>query len=259
MFLAIEKALARFATDRIITISDQQRKEISGDFGIGRSGQFETIPLGIDIQDLEADGPERESFRKEIGALPSDIVVGFVGRLTEIKNLSMFIEAAALAGRHSGENSPSFKFVIAGDGHLRDALEAEAGGLIKFVGNRTDVAAVYAGVDVVALTSLNEGTPLSLIEAMAAKRTFVATAVGGVVDLAGERRDDHDGFTICERGVTVASGDAEGFARGLIYLAENEKLRGSLAANGRSFVEERYAKARLVNDIRDLYRRLANE
>ncbi|MEP7211774.1 MAG: glycosyltransferase [Acidobacteriota bacterium] len=259
LFLAIEKALARFATDSIITISDQQRKEISGDFGIGRGEQFETIQLGIDIDDLNAGGAERTAVRDEIGASPETIVIGFVGRLTEIKNLSMFIKAVGLIEQAASSSMPAFKFVIVGDGHLRKTLEAEAAGRIVFLGNRTDVAAVYAGCDITALTSLNEGTPLSLIEAMAAKTPFVATSVGGVVDLAGECREQHDGFSVCERGVTTASGDAEGFAHGLIYLAENEKLRKSLAENGRSFVEERYAKQRLVNDIKKLYRKLLNE
>jgi len=259
LFLAIERTLARFATDRIITISDQQRKEISGDFRIGCADQFETIPLGIDIEKLEAGDEARATFRDEIGGSPNDIVVGFVGRLTEIKNLSLFIKAAGLASSDRGEALPKLKFVIAGDGHLRSELESEAGGLVKFVGNRTDVSAVYAGTDIVALTSLNEGTPLSLIEAMAASRTFVSTAVGGVVDLAGERLEEHEGFNVCERGVTTASGDAEGFARGLIYLAENEKLRERLAASGRRFVNERYAKQRLVDDIKKLYRSLVSE
>jgi len=264
LFVMIEKALARFATDRIIAISDQQLREINGNFGIGHANRFETIPLGIDLEVLEAGNRERDNVREEIGASPGEIVIGFVGRLTEIKNLPMFIAAAAIAAASVKEGGPGLRFVIAGDGHLRQQLEAEAAakGLsdrISFLGNRSDVAAVYAGLDIVALTSLNEGTPLSLIEAMAARRPFIATSVGGVVDLAGRPGEDLGGFTVCERGVVVASADAEGFARGLIYLAENEKLRKSLAAGGRQFVESNYAKARLVDDIKNLYRRLINE
>jgi glycosyltransferase involved in cell wall biosynthesis len=146
---------------------------------------------------------------------------------------------------------------------LRPGLEAEVArsGLrnLSFIGNRSDVADVYAGLDIVALTSLNEGTPLSLIEAMAAGRTFVSTSVGGVVDLAGGVIEQKGGFNVCGHGVLAESGDAEGFARGLIYLAENEKLRSRLAEGGQAFAVSKYAKARLVDDIKALYRRLASE
>lgn len=261
IFVMIEKMLARLATDRIIAISEQQRAEINVRFGIGRPEQFATIPLGIDIANLRADAEARAAFRAEIGALPGDVVAGFVGRLTEIKNLSMLIGAAGLIERILPCGGPKLKFVIVGDGHLRRELESEAAaiaapGRIVFLGNRSDVAKVYAGLDIVTLTSLNEGTPLSLIEAMAAKRPFVAAAVGGVTDLAGRVTAERGGFSICERGVVSGSGDVEGFAQGLIYLAENEKLRKSMAAAGELFVEKNYAKARLVDDIRNLYRGL---
>jgi glycosyltransferase involved in cell wall biosynthesis len=84
----------------------------------------------------------------------------------------------------------------------------------------------------------------------------ISTAVGGVVDLLGEKVEPHDGFTACERGISVVSGDAAGFAKGLIYLAKNERLRFSLAENGRDFVHKIYSKERLIEDIRSLYRRL---
>lgn len=261
-FIAIEKILARFATDKIVTISDQQRREINEDFGIGRPEEFETIPLGIDIEALAATGSQREVFRREMAASADELLVGFVGRLTEIKNLSMLIEVIVLYSLQSATAEPKLKFVIVGDGHLRQDLESQASArgvrdLVAFAGNRTDVADVYAGIDIVALTSLNEGTPLSLIEAMAAERPFVATSVGGVVDLAGEVVEDHFGFKIHDRGLTAASGDAAGFLNGLLHLAGNENLRISISRSGRKFVGEKYAKSRLVNDIKELYLRLA--
>jgi glycosyltransferase involved in cell wall biosynthesis len=256
LFLTIEKTLARFATDRIVTISDQQRREINGDFRIGSKDRFEVIPLGIDTDAIA--GGNRAKFRAEAGASENEVLVGFVGRLTEIKNLPMLIEVARIVS-----DRKDVKFVVVGDGHLRPGLEAEVAraGLrnLSFIGNRSDVADVYAGLDIVALTSLNEGTPLSLIEAMAAGRTFVSTSVGGVVDLAGGVIEQKDGFNVCDHGVLAESGDAEGFARGLIYLAENEKLRSRLAERGQAFAVSKYEKARLVDDIKALYRRLASE
>jgi len=263
LFLAIEKTLARFATDSIITISDQQRNEIHGNFGIGRGEMFETIPLGIDIEALTPNAADRERIRGEMGVGADEILVGFVGRLTEIKNLSMFIRAIELDGQSVGDGGSKLKFVMVGDGHLRRKLEIEAesrgvSNRLIFAGNRTDIADVYAGLDIVALTSQNEGTPLSLIEAMAANRPFVSTSVGGVVDLAGAIVGERDGFSVRERGITTASGDTEAFLRGLIYLAADEKLRDSISKRGRQFVEANYAKARLVSDIKNLYRRLVN-
>ena len=259
LFIIIERALARFATDRIITITDQQFHEINTQVGVGRAEQFAVVPLGIDLAVFADDGSKRAAFRSELNADEDELLVGFVGRLTEIKNLPLLLKAARIFFESSEEQK--VRFVIVGDGHLRNRLEGTAKVLgiaerVVFVGNRDDADVVYAGLDVVALTSLNEGTPLSLIEAMAAGRPVISTTVGGVVDLLGDKREEHDGFALCERGVSVDSGDAAGFAKGLIYLAKNEKLRFSLAEIGREFVNNIYSKERLIEDIRSLYRKL---
>ena len=258
-FILVERALARFATDRIITITAQQFDEINGSVRVGRAGQFEVVPLGIDLSAFEDDGTKRGAFRAELHAAEDELLIGFVGRLTEIKNIPLLLEAAKL---YLESHEPAkARFVIAGDGHLRKSLEAKAAELgltdrVAFVGNREDADVVYAGLDIVALTSLNEGTPLSLIEGMAAGRAVISTAVGGVVDLLGEEREGLDGFAACERGITIRSGDAAGFAKGLIYLAKNERLRFDLSEAGRDFVRSVYSKERLIEDIRSLYRRL---
>lgn len=259
IFLAIERLLARFATDRIITISDQQYAEIHEHFCVGRSGQFRVVPLGIDLSAYESDEASRQSLRDEIGAADGEIVVGFVGRLTAIKDIPLLLAAAALVKQDT--ESPPVRFVIIGDGELRGELERLAAslglaGTVSFLGNRSNVAALLPGLDIVALTSANEGTPLSLIEAMACGVPFISTAVGGVVDLAGGKIESVDGFDICERGLVTAPGSPETFARGLIYLAKNEKLRMSLALAGRQFVEANYSTDRLVRDLNDIYREL---
>lgn len=260
VFIAIERVLARLATDRIVTITAQQLDEINKQVRVGRSQQFEVIPLGIDLAAFADDGAKRESFRRELNVSENELLIGFVGRLTEIKNIPLFLEVAKIY--NESEEAPKARFVIAGDGHLRSSLEAKATKLgiaekVVFVGNREDADVVYAGLDLVALTSLNEGTPLSLIEAMASARPVISTAVGGVVDLLGGSREDHEGFAVHERGVSAASGDAAGFAKGLIYLSKNERLRFGLEANGRAFVNAFYSKERLIEDIKSLYRRLA--
>ena len=261
LFLFIERVLARVATDRIITISEQQLGEISGRFGVGRAGQFAVIPLGIDLGQFADAGAGRGTLRTEIGAADDEIVVGFVGRLTEIKNLPLLIRAARRSlGDASG--GPKMRFVVIGDGNVRSAVERlirDEGveGAFQLLGNRPDVADLLPGLDIIALTSRNEGTPLSLIEAMAAGVPFVSTAVGGVVDLAGTVADERSGFSICERGVLANDDSDVSFSDGLLYLAKSEKLRQSLSTAGRDFVLERYSKDRLVSDISELYRELS--
>ena len=258
LFVGIEKLLARFATQRIVVISPMQFKEIGGDYSIAPLEKFKIIPLGIDLGDFDKADGKRGCFRKEVDVPPGRLLVTFVGRLTEIKNIPLLLDTIALYNAADGKK-PDLGFVIVGDGNLRRELEGRAEELqirhlVTFLGNRRDPAKFYAGSDIVVLTSLNEGTPLSLIEAMAAGRPVISTGVGGVVDLLGERVEENRGFSICERGVRVDSFEAQDFLKGLIYLAENEKVRLELAANGRRYVESNYSRERLVEDIKSLYR-----
>lgn len=263
IFIAIERLLARVATDKIIVISPQQREEINETYGVGRPEQFEIIPLGIEVDAFAPTPDARDAFRSEFGLADDEIAVGFVGRLTEIKDVSLYLNTAAKI--RIDPAAPRMRFIIVGDGHLRESLEHEAETLgiretVLFAGNRTDLRAVYAGLDIVALTSRNEGTPLSLIEAMAAGRPVIATRVGGVRDLLGETLEEHDGvFATCSRGIAVDSRSPDDFAKGLIYLAKNERLRTRFAGDGRNFVLESYSRDRLIGDISRLYRSLAPE
>lgn len=261
IFLFIEKTLARLATDKIVVISRQQFDEIHGKFGVGKAEQFEIVPLGIDLEPFENAREKRNILRVETGAGADEIIVGFVGRLTEIKNVSLLLKVAALYLERKNADSPNLKFVIVGDGNLRENLEKEAAALnlndvVKFLGNREDADVFYAGLDIVALVSLNEGTPLSLIEAMASEKAVISTAVGGVIDLLGAIEAEKDKFKIRERGASAESNDAEGFYKGLIYLAKDVVLREKISRAGKNFVEANYSKQRLVRDIEKLYREL---
>ncbi|MCY7376324.1 MAG: glycosyltransferase [Pyrinomonadaceae bacterium] len=259
IFLIIEKTLARVATDKIIVISRQQFQEIHEQFGVGNKEQFAIVPLGIDLEAFAGWRGRRNVLREEVGAADDEILVGLVGRLTEVKNHSLFLEVVKLW--QEKPKVPKLKFIIVGDGHLREMLEAEAEtrgvkNSVIFLGNRNDADVFYAGLDIIALTSLNEGTPLSLIEAMANEKAVVSTAVGGVIDLLGKVEERQPRFQICERGISTASGDAEGFCDGLQYLVNNAERRETIGRRGREFVEANYGKSRLVNDIKNLYRAL---
>ena len=275
VFLTIEKVLARLATNRIVVISPQQFREINVHFGVGRACQFKVIPLGLDTSIFAGWQERRGLMREALGASESDVLVGIVGRLTEVKNHSLFLQMAARFKETvcMKEGSRRVSFVVIGDGHLREKLEAEAHSLglddaIKFLGTRNDPENFYPALDIIALTSLNEGTPLTLIEAMANARPFIATAVGGVVDLLGEKAGDNfspaleeerGSFQICEHGISVRPNDAEAFCKGLAYMVAAEDLRREMGERGRRFVEENYSKERLLMNVTNLYRELAEE
>lgn len=265
LFLSIEKALALLITDRIVVVSEQQRREIHETFGVGRPAQFAVIPLGLDTGSFANSGNRRQAFREELGVKNDDVLVGIVGRLTEIKNHELFLRAVARFKERSlyEKVPPRVKFVVIGDGSLRGQLEDQVHSLgvaedVIFVGSRRDPENFYAALDIVALTSLNEGTPLTLIEAMANERPVIATAVGGVVDLLGEvvREDQTQRYRVCQRGVSVPTNDADAFAAGLDLLIEDDKLRSETGRRGLKFVVSNYSKERLLDDIRDLYQQL---
>src|SRR5215475_11965937 len=203
LFIAIERALARFGSDLIITISEGQRDEICRKFKVGRIEQFRVIPLGIDFDEIRV---KTGRLREEIGVGVEDTLIGVVGRLCEIKNHAMLIESAA---KLRAENLNAHLAVV-GDGHLRAELEARAraaglGDWVTFTGFRDDAVSFYAYFDIAALTSLNEGTPLTVIEAMSRGWAVATSEVGGVVDLMGARRETLDGFTIWDHGATAPS------------------------------------------------------
>lgn len=258
-FLTVERLLARLATDRIVVISPKLLREIRDTYRVGRAGQFAVIPLGIDLGVYRDWPARRPRLRAELGAGESDLVVGIVGRLTEIKDHDLFLRAAARYLAAAPDAGPRVRFVVVGDGHLRAGLEGRARELgvadaVTFLGTREDPEVFYPGLDVVALTSRNEGTPLTLIEGMANARPALATDVGGVPDLLGPAAGEAgDGFTVCERGVLVRPGDADAFARGLARLAGDPALRRAAGARGHAFVTARYSKDRLLDDVADLY------
>jgi len=259
LFLAIERLLAKLVTDRLIVVSKQQCVEIGETFRVGKPGQIKVIPLGLDLNVFADHTKRRARFRHEL-CIPDDaLLVGIVGRLTEIKNHQMFLNVVARlkaidpACRRQG----AVRFIVIGDGSLRERLENQRQALgldadVIFVGSRTDPEYFYPALDVVALTSLNEGTPLTLIEAMANERPVVATSVGGVVDLLGDVVEDGP-YQVCKRGIAVPAGDEEAFVSALSRIIRDRSLRQELGSRGLEFVEVNYAKERLFEDVKSLY------
>jgi glycosyltransferase involved in cell wall biosynthesis len=260
LFLAIERILARLGTDRIVVVSEQQRREIHETFGVGKRDQLTVIPLGLDTRVYAGWRDRGKAFRDELSAKPDEILIGIVGRLTEIKNHDLFLRSVSIIKQRYQSPRQKVRFVVVGDGNLRKHLENLARSLgivdeVVFVGNRNDAENFYPGLDVVALTSRNEGTPLTLIEAMANCRPVVATAVGGVVDLLGDSVVHNSSlpYVVCQRGIIVPPGNAEAFAAGLVRMIEDEKLRETTAARGLEYVAHRHSRERLLADVKALY------
>lgn len=261
IFLMLERLLARFATDRIVVISEQQRTEICERFRVGRPEQYRVIPLGIDLAEVVTE-PGR--LRAALGLGCEELLVGIVGRLCPIKNQRLFLEAASRIVERRGKAVRPVRFILIGDGELRADLEAETRRLgiassVLFAGFRRDAERLYSDLDVVVLTSRNEGTPVTLIEALCAGRAVVSTEVGGVVDLLGRRGDVRDGVTTWDHGLSVASGDAGSLARAIELLLDAPELRAEMGARGQKFVRERLSTERLVADIGELYAELTGE
>jgi glycosyltransferase involved in cell wall biosynthesis len=258
LILAIERALARVCTDRIITISNQQRREISERFNVGLPEQFRVIPLGIDCEEAEVC---ESRFREEYGIGADEFVIGIVGRLCDVKNHEMFLESAARLIRRKNAGRPRLRFAVIGDGHLRERLERRAKKLgladeVVFTGFRTDVASLYKELDLLVLTSLNEGTPLTLIEAMCAGRAVISTEVGGVTDIMGEWRQKHGELSVWDHGLTVPSRNVGALVSAIEYLIERPELRFEMGKRGRIFVRQCLSRDRLILEIESLYREL---
>jgi glycosyltransferase involved in cell wall biosynthesis len=246
-FLSVERMLAR-VTDRLIAISPRIERELIADHRVGRPDQYRVVPLGFDLRRMTAIGDaERRAARETLALAPEAHVVSTAGRLTAIKRHDLFLETAQLVA----ERVPGAVFMIAGDGELRAALEAQAraGGIsdrVRFLGWRRDLDTLYAASDVFLLTSRNEGTPVALIESLAAAVPGVSTDVGAVRDVI-----DSDAV-----GLLAPFGDARALADHVIALLVDPETRRRLGDAGRQAVSRRYGLDRLIDDVETLYREL---
>jgi glycosyltransferase involved in cell wall biosynthesis len=244
VFLTIERALAK-VTQRIVVVGERQRNEIAA-FGVAPREKLLAIPLGLELGRFLQAEEHRGELRREL-ALPRDApLVGIVARLVPIKAHEDFLQAARLIV----ERMPEARFLIVGDGERRAELERLVDNLglrssVRFLGWRSDLDRVYADLDVVALASRNEGSPVALIEALAAARPVVSTAVGGVPEVVV------DGQT----GLLVPPSNPPALAQATLDLLGDRDYAARLGAAGRTHVYPRHDARRLVDDMRGLYLR----
>jgi glycosyltransferase involved in cell wall biosynthesis len=241
----VERTLARI-TDRVVTISPAQRDDIVARFRIAAASRTTVVPLGLDLDRLARLDPHAPHLRHRFGIPEGALVVGYVGRFVAIKDLATLVRAFA---RVAAER-PDAVLLLVGDGPLRSELGALVTALslqerVRLAGWIEDLAPLYATIDICALSSLNEGTPVALIEAMAAARAVVATRVGGVADVVEHERT----------GLLVPPRQPEALADAIVSLAADPAERARMGAAGRQAVVGRFSPERLVDDIDRLYTR----
>jgi glycosyltransferase involved in cell wall biosynthesis len=238
----LERGLAR-VTDCLIGVSRATVDDLVR-LGVAPRDRFRVVPIGLDLSRfLQPSTDAVTALREQCGTRPGEVLVGFVGRLVPIKRVDVVLRAVAAAR----EQGVPVRLMVVGDGPCRASLEELAerlgiGDIVRFVGYLPDAGAAAAAAEIAILGSDNEGTPVALIEAAAAGRPAVATAVGGVPDVVTP-----------ETGLLVPAGDHAALARGLARLARAPELRAEMGGRAREHVIGRFSIDRLLSDVEQLY------
>jgi glycosyltransferase involved in cell wall biosynthesis len=242
IFITLERLTARIS-DTVITLTEGLRRELADEYRITPSAHITVLPLGLDLAPFAAVQRKNGAFRRAHNIPANAPLIGIVGRLVPVKNHALFLQAAAQIYRQI----PVARFVIVGDGELRAEIEAQAQALgltdaLTFTGWVRDLVPIYADLDALVISSLNEGTPVSVIEALTVGCPVVTTAVGGLPDLLDQGA----------LGTLVPSGDANALAAGVIKVLR-QPPDGTPAS---TLMLDRYGIDRLVQDLNSLYRGL---
>ena len=252
VYRRIEKRLASRSSG-IIAISDQQKIELSEKFAIADKNKIEVIPLGFDLNQFQ-DNLEikRKKTRDKYNLSNDQIAVAIIGRLAPIKNHKLFLDTIDIVNRQTSKKTV---FFIVGDGETRKEIEEQIEQIkinqsidIRLTSWIRDIQTFNAGMDIICLTSNNEGTPVSLIEAQACNIPVISTDVGGVKDIVFNN----------ETGFIVPKNNVEKFAEKLLLLIEDKKKREKMSQNGWSFVKDNFHYQRLVKDMELYYKKLLN-
>ena len=256
----IERYLAKKST-KIIAISEIQKKELSQQHKICKADKITVIPLGFDLDCFQENIEEkRKSFRNNYLIKEDEIAIGIIGRLVPIKNHQLFINTINEVKKRTSKKIRAF---IIGDGEEKNQLISHLKriGLDYVEWNKDKFATTVtftswiknidwanAGLDIIALSSLNEGTPVSLIEAQASNKPIVTTNVGGVENIVLKN----------ETAFITETNNLEEFTSRLLKLVDDDVLRKKMSEKGWSFVKNKFHYTRLVNDMRNLYHTLLN-
>ncbi len=259
LILSLERWLAR-RTEALIALTEGQRQDLRENFGLSPKCTLAVIPLGLDLNPFK--NHQDRGLRKGLG-INKGTLVGIVGRLVPIKNHELFLEAAKIL---LSQGRDDLWFLVVGDGERRNFLESlsESLGIGKkviFTGWIKDMPTVYTSLDALVMTSLNEGTPVSIIEAMASGTPVVSTGVGGVKELLGDTIScPEEGIFICKRGILCRDFKPVSMAKAIDYcLRMDIEKKNQMIREAKDFALNNYSKERLFKDIQDLYQRLLDK
>ena len=243
-FILIERWLARL-TDMIVTVTPTIRRQLIEEYKIADQSRIRVVPLGLDFSWLNDIRHERGWLRARIEVNGSTVLFGAVGRLVPIKNTELLLRSFA---RMSREHRIDARLIIFGDGELRNRLESLARELsisdqVLFLGSLLDRARIFCDLDVTCLSSHNEGSPLCLIESIAAGVPVVATRVGGVADVASSPLD----------GELVEPGNEEAYAAALARAARPTRR---IPQERSTACRDYYSVHRLVSNMESIYSEL---
>lgn len=249
LYKIIERRLAKISTG-IIAISPIQKEELSSVHSICSPDKIKVIPLGFDLLKFRENLTEKRAATRQRWNLNEDeVAVAIVGRLAPIKNHGLFLDAVALLA----EKGVLARYFIVGDGQEKPMIEKRVKELqdqyglkIELTSWIKDIATFNAGMDIICLSSDNEGTPVSLIEAQASGVPVISTDVGGVKDILDE---ENTGFVVPKK-------DPDAFSKKLQLLIENKEIRTKMSQNGWNFVRDKFHYTTLVKNMENYYAEL---
>lgn len=260
LFLNIERYLAKKST-AIIALSELQKKELTDEFQIAPANKFHVINLGFDLSKFTTDKEQkRQKFRSDNNIDDNEIAIGIIGRLVPVKNHHFFIEVIS---RLKKNTTKKIRVFIFGDGELKEELYQHCdknnidfdkttennGKTIKFYSWIKEADIAIAAMDILCLTSKNEGTPVTLIEAQAGGCPFVTTDVGGIRDIVADNMS----------GIVVPKDDLDAFYDALKTLVEDDVTRKKMHNYGTDFALKKFGHLRLASDMENLYKKLLAE
>lgn len=249
-FKQIERYLAKKSTG-IIAISALQKHELADVHKIVNQEKIKVIPLGFDLQKFQEGRIEkREAVRAQYKLSDDEVAITIIGRLAPIKDHDYFLNVIEEVLKQTPQE---IKVFIVGDGSEKNHIEDRVNKLNEAYPNRImmtswilDIATFIQGMDIVCLTSKNEGTPVSLIEAQAAGIPVISTDVGGVRDAM---EDGKSGFVVKRENI-------ETYIKNLRLLVEDDKLREKISIFGQKNATEKFGYQRLVLEMEDYYKEL---
>lgn len=242
LIVLIERVLA-YITDRIMVLTELEKKDYLR-YNVANEKKLILIYQGLELEEFKIVDSERAKLRENFGVGTEEKLVGFVGRLEQIKGLRYFIEAARIVL----EKRKDTKFILLGEGGLRSSLETQihSWGIedkIIFAGWREDISEIFCILDILVLPSLNEAVGIVLLEAQAQGVPVVASSVGGIPEIVRDK----------QTGILVSPRDVRGLTEAILTLLDNPDKAFALGLAAQVWVRDRYKAEKMVKEVSGMY------